>query len=102
MGNFLGEINRFQRLSGAINLEYDDNLQSSPIGFDLHLGSLPALQVIIKKTQKRYGYNGNSFVCAVEFGPKIKKQNHCLVEVTVAIQNQNTLTIKQPCIEKEI
>jgi hypothetical protein len=33
--------------------------------------------------------------------PKIKA-NHCLVEVTVAIQNQNTLTIKQPCIEKEI
>jgi hypothetical protein len=63
---------------------------------------LPAfLQVIIKRHKKRYGYNGNSFVCAVEFGPKIK-QSHCLREVTVAIQNQNTLTIKQPCIEKEI
>jgi hypothetical protein len=39
MGN-LGEINRFQRLSGAINLKYDDSLPSSPIGFDLRFGAL--------------------------------------------------------------
>jgi hypothetical protein len=65
---------------------------------DPAFGFLPFYKQLSKKT-KRYGYNGNSFVCAVEF-PKIK-QNHCL-EVTVAIQNQNTLTIKQPCIEKEI
>jgi hypothetical protein len=70
-------------------------LQSSPIGFDLHLGFFACFFTsIIKRHKKRYGYNGNSFVCAVEFGPKIKKQSHCLVEVTVAIQNQNTLTIK--------
>jgi hypothetical protein len=37
-------------------------------------------------------------VLFVQLSPKIK-QNHCLREVTVAIQNQNTLTIKQ-CIEK--
>jgi acyl-homoserine lactone acylase PvdQ len=26
-------------------------------------------------TKKRYGYNGNSFVCAVEFGKKIKAKS---------------------------
>ena len=26
-------------------------------------------------TKKRYGYNGNSFICAVEFGPKIKAKS---------------------------
>jgi acyl-homoserine lactone acylase PvdQ len=26
-------------------------------------------------TQKRYGYNGNSFICAVEFGKKIKAKS---------------------------
>jgi hypothetical protein len=44
MGNPWGEINRFQRLSGAINLKYDDSLPSSPIGFGPALwGSLPLL-----------------------------------------------------------
>jgi hypothetical protein len=70
------------------------------LGFDLHFGFFACFTSNYQKTQKRYGYNGNSFVCAVEFGPKIKKS--LLAEVTVAIQNQNTLTIKQPCIEKEI
>jgi hypothetical protein len=98
----LGEINRFQRLSGAINLEYDDNLQSSPIGFDLHF-SLPAFTSNYQKTQKKDTVTMEIvlFVQLNLFQNK-KKQNHCLREVTVAIQNQNTLTIKQPCIEKEI
>ncbi|MGF1923976.1 MAG: penicillin acylase family protein, partial [Bacteroidia bacterium] len=26
-------------------------------------------------TNKKYGYSGNSFVCAVEFGPKIKAKS---------------------------
>ena len=26
-------------------------------------------------TKKRYGYNGNSFICAVEFGKKIKAKS---------------------------
>ena len=26
-------------------------------------------------TKKRYGYNGNSFVCAVEFGLKVKAKS---------------------------
>ncbi len=72
-----GDINRFQRLSGDINLKYDDNLQSTAIGFGPALwGSLPAFTSNYQKeTKKRYGYNGNSFVCAVEFGPKIKAKS---------------------------
>ncbi|MNG21684.1 Penicillin amidase [compost metagenome] len=26
-------------------------------------------------SKKRYGYNGNSFICAVEFGPKVKAKS---------------------------
>ena len=68
-----GEINRFQRTSGDLNLTYNDKLESLPIGLGPALwGSLPAYKSSYQKeTKKRYGSNGNSFVCAVEFGPKI-------------------------------
>jgi hypothetical protein len=69
-----GEINRFQRLSGAINLKYDDNLQAHPLVLTCTLGFFALFTSNYQKTtQKMYGYNGNSFVCAVEFGPKNKK-----------------------------
>jgi hypothetical protein len=98
--NFLGLID-FKDYPALLISNTTITYRAHP-GLDLHFGVLCLLlQVIIKRHKKRYGYNGNSFVCAVEFGPKIK-QSHCLREVTVAIQNQNTLTIKQPCIEKEI
>jgi acyl-homoserine-lactone acylase len=72
-----GELNRFQRPSGDINLAFNDNLESLPIGNGPALwGSLPAYKSSYQKnTKKRYGYNGNSFVCAVEFGPKIKAKS---------------------------
>ncbi|MFE3849170.1 penicillin acylase family protein [Flavobacterium sp. LB3P45] len=72
-----GEINRFQRLSGDINLVYNDTLESTPIGYGPALwGSLPAYKSNYQKgSKKRYGFNGNSFVCAVEFGPKIKAKS---------------------------
>ncbi|QZK90704.1 penicillin acylase family protein [Flavobacterium sp. CHNK8] len=72
-----GQINRFQRTSGAIALEYDDAQESLPIGFGPAVwGSLPAFKSSYQKnTQKRYGSNGNSFVCAVEFGTKIKAKS---------------------------
>ena len=72
-----GEINRFQRLSGDINLDYDDTIASLPIGTSSSLwGCLPAYKSSYqKKTKKRYGYSGNSFVCAVEFGDKIKAKS---------------------------
>ncbi|TWH98909.1 acyl-homoserine lactone acylase PvdQ [Flavobacterium tiangeerense] len=72
-----GQINRFQRTSGALALEYDDAQESLPIGFGPAVwGSLPAFKSSFQKdTQKRYGSNGNSFVCAVEFGTKIKAKS---------------------------
>ncbi|MFB9076528.1 penicillin acylase family protein [Flavobacterium procerum] len=72
-----GEINRFQRNSGDINLKYDDNLSSLPIGFGPgSWGSLPSFKSNYQNnSKKRYGYNGNSFVCAVEFGSRIKAKS---------------------------
>lgn len=72
-----GEINRFQRLSGDINLVYNDDLESLPIGYGPAVwGSLPAYKSNYQNgTKKRYGFNGNSFVCAVEFGTKIKAKS---------------------------
>jgi len=72
-----GEINRFQRSSGDIDLVYDDTLESLPIGLGSALwGSLPAYKSNFQNgTKKRYGYNGNSFVCAVEFGPKVRAKS---------------------------
>jgi acyl-homoserine-lactone acylase len=72
-----GELNRFQRSSGDIDLVYKDDVESLPIGNGAALwGSLPAYKSSYQKgTKKRYGFNGNSFVCAVEFGPKIKAKS---------------------------
>lgn len=72
-----GEINRFQRLSEAIDQVYNDDLESLPIGYASALwGCLPAYKSSYQKdTKKRYGYSGNSFVCAVEFGKRIKAKS---------------------------
>lgn len=72
-----GTINRFQRSSGDIDLTFDDEKESLPIGFGPALwGSLPAYKSsYAKNTIKRYGSNGNSFICAVEFGPKVKAKS---------------------------
>ncbi|WP_394774612.1 penicillin acylase family protein [Flavobacterium sp.] len=72
-----GEINRFQRSSGDIDLKYDDSQPSLPIAFGPgSWGSLPSFKSNYQNgSKKRYGYNGNSFVCAVEFGSKIKAKS---------------------------
>ena len=71
-----GEINRYQRLTGAMNEKYDDTLPSLPVGFGSALwGQLSSYRSNTFKTNKRYGFSGNSFVCAVEFGPKIKAKS---------------------------
>ncbi len=72
-----GDVNRFQRSSGDIDLKYDDNKTSLPIGFGPgSWGSLPSFKSNYQNnSKKRYGYNGNSFVCAVEFGPRIKAKS---------------------------
>ena len=72
-----GTLNRFQRTSGDINLKYNDTKASLPIAFGPALwGSLPAYKSSYQNgSTKRYGNNGNSFVCAVEFGPKVKAKS---------------------------
>lgn len=72
-----GELNRFQRLTGKINEVYDDNKPSIPVGFASALwGQIPSFNSrYMPGTQKRYGVSGNSFICAVEFGPRIKAKS---------------------------
>jgi acyl-homoserine-lactone acylase len=72
-----GEINRFQRLSGAVDAGFDDHKPSLPIGFTSSLwGSLAAFGVSTPTpTRKIYGTKGNSFVAVVEFGPRLKAKS---------------------------
>lgn len=72
-----GEINRFQRLSGAVNGQYDDSQPSYPVGFaSANWGSLASFGMVAKQTTKRiYGDRGNSFVAAVEFGPRVRAKS---------------------------
>ncbi|MFM8361910.1 MAG: penicillin acylase family protein [Haliscomenobacter sp.] len=72
-----GHVNRFQRLTGKVQESYDDQKPSTAIGFTGSLwGSLPAFGARnAPNTKKRYGYVGNSFVAAVEFGPRIRAKS---------------------------
>jgi len=72
-----GEINRFQRISGAIDNHFDDDSTSIPVGFASSTwGMIPSYSSrVFAGTKKRYGVNGNSFICAVEFGKKIKAKS---------------------------
>ncbi|MBA2561987.1 MAG: penicillin acylase family protein, partial [Chitinophagaceae bacterium] len=72
-----GEINRFQRLTGDLQETYNDTLPSLPVGYASALwGMLPSYNSrYYPGTDKRYGVSGNSFVCAVEFGKKIKARS---------------------------
>jgi acyl-homoserine-lactone acylase len=72
-----GQINRFQRLTGNIESRFNDDLPSFPVGFvSSTWGMLPSYSSrVFPGTKKRYGVNGNSFICAVEFGPKIKARS---------------------------
>ncbi len=72
-----GMINRFQRDSGDINQRYNDEIASIPVGFvSSAWGMLPSYSSrTFPGTKKRYGVNGNSFICVVEFGDKIKAKS---------------------------
>lgn len=72
-----GEINRFQRVSNDILQKYDDAKESVPVAFASSAwGMLPAYNSnYYPGTKKRYGTSGNSFICAVEFGPRIKAKS---------------------------
>ena len=68
-----GDLCRYQRLTGKITERYDDQLPSLPVGLvSSAFGALPSVQSkVMKDTKKRYGYSGNSFIAAVEFGKKV-------------------------------
>jgi len=72
-----GEVNRFQRLTGKVQEQYDDQQPSTAIGFTASMwGSLAAFGArTAPNTVKRYGYVGNSFVAAVEFGPRVRAKS---------------------------
>ncbi len=72
-----GDINRYQRISSDINQQYNDNDVSHPVAFASGLwGMLPSYNSrYYAGTKKRYGVAGNSFICAVEFGKKIKAKS---------------------------
>ncbi|REG81917.1 acylase [Algoriphagus antarcticus] len=71
------EINRFQRLTGEIDMPFDDSKEYTPVG--MASGTWGALAAFGAKTypgtKRLYGYRGNSFVAAVEFGEKVKAKS---------------------------
>ncbi|MBK7307113.1 MAG: penicillin acylase family protein [Chitinophagaceae bacterium] len=72
-----GAINRFQRIANDIEYKFDDSKPSLPDGFaSATWGMLPSYSSsTYPGTKKRYGYHGNSFICAVEFGKKVKAKS---------------------------
>ena len=72
-GTAWGEINRFQRLDDSIEPHFDDSKPSIPIPFvSSRWGSLASFGAHRWNGSKRYyGNSGNSFLAAVEFGPKV-------------------------------
>ncbi|MBA2772095.1 MAG: penicillin acylase family protein [Sphingomonas sp.] len=69
-----GEINRFQRISRAINHPFSDAAPSIPVPFSSgRWGSLASFGAAPKPSTRRwYGTGGNSFVAVVEFGPRVR------------------------------
>jgi len=66
-----GDINRYQRPADGIS--FNDSLPSLPVGQTSSVfGQLPSFVSHTINTRKRYGYSGNSFIAAVEFGTRIK------------------------------
>jgi acyl-homoserine-lactone acylase len=69
-----GEVNRFQRISPAIDHPFSDAAPSIPVGFSsARWGSLASFGAAPRRGSKKwYGTSGNSFVAIVEFGPRVR------------------------------
>src|SRR5438034_574664 len=69
-----GDINRFQRVNGAIVQPFSDAAPSIPVGFtSSRWGSLASFGArTYPGTKKMYGTSGNSFVAVVEFGDRVR------------------------------
>ncbi|GGG36466.1 penicillin amidase [Croceivirga lutea] len=72
-----GEVNRYQRLNGAIKQAFDDDKPSEAVGFASgRWGALAAYGARYNNnTRKIYGTRGNSFAAVVEFGDKVKAKS---------------------------
>lgn len=71
-----GEVNRLQRIVNGLEPRHDDAAPSLPMGrASSQWGMLPSLNSRYYGTKKRYGYGGNSFVCVVEFGERIRARS---------------------------
>jgi acyl-homoserine-lactone acylase len=68
-----GEVNRYQRIDGAIVQAFDDAKPSIPVPFvSSRWGSLASFGAHRwPGTRRYYGTSGNSFVAVVEFGKKV-------------------------------
>jgi acyl-homoserine-lactone acylase len=73
-GTAWGEVNRFQRIDGALVQPFDDGKPSIPVPFvSSRWGSLASFGAHRWPGTKRYyGTSGNSFVAVVEFGDKVR------------------------------
>lgn len=69
-----GEINRYQRLTGDLVQDFDDDAPSIPVPFASgRWGSLASFGArTYPGTRRMYGTSGNSFVAAVEFGERVR------------------------------
>jgi acyl-homoserine-lactone acylase len=69
-----GEINRFQRLTDDVRQPFDDDRPSTPVAMaSSRWGALASFDWSKPRhTRRLYGSFGNSFVAAVEFGPKVR------------------------------
>jgi acyl-homoserine-lactone acylase len=67
-----GYINRYQRPADGVT--FDDKQPSLPVGLtSSNFGQMPSFQSrVMPGTQKRYGFSGNSFIAAIEFGKIVK------------------------------
>ncbi|MDA3934066.1 MAG: acylase [Gammaproteobacteria bacterium] len=77
-----GEVNRYQRLSGAIDPVFDDDLPSLAVPMASgNWGALASFGVIHGENdrgvpnKKLYGVAGNSFVAVVEFGEQVRAKS---------------------------
>ncbi|MEO7026854.1 MAG: penicillin acylase family protein, partial [Caulobacteraceae bacterium] len=69
-----GAVNRFQRLTDAVQAKFDDRAPSLPVPFTSgRWGSLASFAARrYPGTDRYYGTSGNSFVAVVEFGPRVR------------------------------
>lgn len=69
-----GEINRYQRITGDLVQNFNDDEPSLPVGFpSARWGALASFGArTYPGTKRMYGTSGNSFVAAVEFGTPLR------------------------------